>query len=249
MPGDASESYSSVFFVRYDECGSDGVARASAYVRFLQELAFRHSAARGIPPAWYDAHRLFWLVRRLRLTVEAPARHGDALACTTRLLGARRVMARRLGDARHESTGVPVATAMVDWVLTREGAALTRIPDEITTTFPGMMQAIAPLPLDEPDPPEGAAATPLWVRTSDADAMAHANHAAYVDLLDDAVHRAGGGAAIAVHPRTYDLRYHAAAGLGAALRDRAWNDGGAWHYRLETPDGLLVLHGRLAVPE
>ncbi len=218
------------------------------YVRLLQELAFDHSAARGFPPRWYDAHRLFWLVRRIHLVVEAPARHGDALACTTRLLGARRVLARRLGTVRHEGTGTTVATAVVDWILTRDGTAPTRIPGEIAAVFPGMTRAIVPLPLAEPQPPSGVAATPLWVRTSDADAMAHANHAAYLDLLDDAVFRAGGAAAIAAHPRTYDLQYHAAARVGAALHDLAWNEGGAWHYRLATPEGLLILHGRLAVP-
>lgn len=248
MPDDALESFSSTSRIRYDECGADGAARASVYVRLLQELAFDHSAVCGFPPGWCYAQRLFWIVRRIRLVVEAPARHGDALVCTTRLMGARRVMARRIGTVRHEGAGALVATATVDWIMTRDGTEPTRIPEAMAAVFPGMKRAIAPLPLDEPRPPSGIAATPLWVRTSDADAMAHANHAAYLDLLDDAVFRAGGAAAIAAHPRTYDLQYHAAARVGAALRDLAWNESSIWHYRLSTTEDLLILHGRLEAP-
>lgn len=246
MADDPAESFSSTSRIRYDECGADGAARASVYIRLLQELAFDHSAARGFPPVWYTAQRLFWVVRRVRLVVEAPARHGDALVCTTRLLGARRIMARRLGTVRRENTGTTVATALVDWIMTRDGTEPTRVPDEMIATFPAMKKAIVPIPLEEPQPPATVAPTPLWVRTSDADAMAHANHTAYLDFLDDAVFRAGGGAAITAHPRTYDLQYHAAARVGAAMCDLAWNEGGVWHYRLATPDGLLILHGRLA---
>jgi len=35
------------------------------------------------------------------------------------------------------------------------------------------------------------------------------------------------------------------AAIGAALRDVAWRDGEAWHYRLESVTGLLHLHGRV----
>jgi hypothetical protein len=85
----------------------------------------------------------------------------------------------------------------------------------------------------------------LRVRTSDTDAMAHANNAVYMDLLDDAVGRAGGSGAARKYPRTYDLQYHTAASAGAVLRDVAWPDGDVWHYRLEAVTGVLHLHGRL----
>lgn len=246
MSNDAPESFSLTSRIRYDECGAGGVVRASVYVRLLQEMAFEHSAACGFPPEWNIARGLFWLARRVRLVVEAPARHGDALVCTTRLLGARRILARRLGTVRRGDNDTPVATGIVDWILTQNGTTPVRIPEEVAATFPGMKRTVAPLPLEEPDPPAGASEASLWVRASDADAMAHANHAVYLDLLDDAVFRAGGGPAIATHPRTYDLQYHAAAPVGAALRDLAWAEGGVWHYRLATPESLLILHGRLA---
>lgn len=246
MSNNAPESFSLTSRIRYDECGAAGTVRASVYVRLLQEMAFEHSAACGYPPEWNLTRGLFWLARRVRLVVEAPARHGDVLVCATHLLGARRILARRLGTVRRGDDDTPVATGIVDWILTQNGATPVRIPEEVATSFPGMERTVAPLPLEDPDPPAGVPETSLWVRASDADAMAHANHAVYLDLLDDAVFRAGGEPAISAHPRTYDLQYHTAARAGAALRDLAWADGSTWRYRLATPEGQLILHGRLA---
>ncbi|MDR7483917.1 MAG: thioesterase [Armatimonadota bacterium] len=245
MDDEFPEAFSQTFRVRYDECGADGTLRASVHMRLVQEIAFGHSAALGFPLAWYEQHRTFWLVRRVHLVVHAPARYGDALDYTTRVLGARKVLARRLNTARRAGDGTPVATAVVDWILTREGIAPVRIPEEMARAFPAMQQPIAPIPLDEAAPPISAEASPLWIRAGDVDALGHANNAAYLDLFDDAVVRAGGQRVIEAHPRTYDLLYHAAAESGAALRDRAWSETGLWHYRLERPDGTLLLHGRL----
>src|SRR5574341_448232 len=120
MPDAPHDFHSLTFSVRYDECGPRGNVRASVYMRLFQELAFAHSAALGFPLAWYERHRLFWLLRRVNLVVLAPARFGDALLCTTRVAGARRVMARRINTARR-ADGSLIAAAMADWIFTQEG--------------------------------------------------------------------------------------------------------------------------------
>ena len=236
--------FSQTFRVRYEECGPDGSARASVYLRYLQELAFAHSAALGYPLSWYEANRLFWLVRRIHLVVHQPAGYGADLLCTTQVVGMRRVMARR-HNTIERTGGAPVATAVVDWILTQNGEAPVRVPDEFAAAFPTSEGAVAPSTLQESYPPSGSAPAPLRIRASDADAMGHANHTVYLDLLDDAVIRAGGDTAVTAYPRTYDLQYNAAAPSGADLRDLAWCDGGTWYYRLEAPSGALHLHARL----
>lgn len=240
------ESFSQTFHVRYDECGAGGTLRASVHLRLFQEIAFGHSAALGFPLAWYEQQRLFWVVRRIHMVVHEPARYGDALVYTTRVVGARRVMARRVNDARRAGGGGLVATAVADWIFTADGITPRRVAEELARAFPAMARPVAPVPLEEPQPPGGTAATPLRMRASDLDAMGHVNNAVYLDLMDDAVLRAGGHDLVGAHPRTYDLLYHAAATSGDALRDLAWWDGDHWQYRLERGDGLLVLHGRLA---
>lgn len=245
MPDDPAATFSETFRIRYDECGAAGDVRASVYLRLLQELAFAHSAALGYPLAWYETHRLFWLVRRVSLVVHAPARYGEALTGTTQVVGMRRVLARRHNTVHRTSDGAAIATVVVDWIFTQAGAEPVRIPQEFASVFPSLERTVAPSPLHERQPPAGAAWAPVRIRASDVDAMGHANNAVYLDLFDDAIMRAGGSAALDTHPRTYDLQYHAAAAGGAELRDLAWLDDGVWRYRLESPDGVLYVHGRL----
>jgi acyl-CoA thioesterase FadM len=247
MADEFPESFSQTFQVRYDECGAGAAVRASVHLRWFQEIAFGHSAALGFPLSWYEAHRLFWVVRRVHLIVHAPVRYGETLVCTTRVAGARRILSRRLSDARRRG-GAPVATCVTDWVFTADGTAAVRIADELATAFPAMRRAMAPLPLAEPPAPAHPRAS-VRPRLSDLDAMGHVNHPTYVDLLDDAVVRAGGGEAAAAHPRTYDLLHHAGAAAHDELRDVAWPAADAWHYRLERADGRRLLHGRLAPGE
>lgn len=241
--------HSVTFSVRYDECGPRGDARASVYMRLFQELAFAHSAALGFPLAWYEHHRFFWLLRRVNLVVLAPARYGDALFCTTRVAGARRVMARRINTA-YRADGTLIAAAMADWIFTEGGVTPSRISQELRDAFPTLQRPVAPIPLEEVDPEEvrptaGSPRNSLRIRLSDADALGHANNAVYFDLLDDAVARSGGAATVDAHPRTYDLQYNSAAPAGAAVSERAWSDGRGWHYRLESDAGALHVHGRV----
>lgn len=235
--------YSLPFRVRYEECGPGGALRAAACLRYAQELAFAHSAALGFSLAWYQAHRRFWLVRRVALVLETPARYGDDLIGTTQVLGMRRVLARRRTTICRADDGAPVASAIVDWIFTADGAAPARVPEELGGAFPALGRAVVPLPLAAPDAPEGAVWTARQVRLGDLDPMGHVNNAVYLDLLDDAAWRAG--APLDRCPRTYDLQYHAASHADDVLRETAWEAADGWWYRLETAAGDLRVHGRL----
>jgi acyl-CoA thioesterase FadM len=251
MHSEFPSAFSQTFCVRYDECGAGGAMRAAVHLRLFQEAAFGHSAAMGFPLAWYEQHRFFWVVRRLHLIVHAPAQYGDALIYTTAITGARRVMARRRSTAQCASKGTLVATCITDWIFTRDGVHPMPIAEAFAAAFPGMTGPVTPAPLGEPPVPERLARASFRVRVSDVDGVGHVNNPVYLDLLDDAVIRSGGGSAVGTHPRTYDLQYRASARAGDPLQDLAWTDGTAWHYRLERPDGDLLLHGRLvegAVP-
>lgn len=184
-------------------------------------------------------------MRRVHLLIHAPARYGDALTGTTQVVGMRRVFARRRNTIRRTVDEAPLATVVVDWIFTHDGVATARIPAEFVAAFASVEGTVAPAPLEEPDVPAGALWTPVRIRFSDCDAMGHANNAVYLDLVDDAIIRAGGGAALERYPRTCDLQYHAAARAGAELRDLGWVANDVWHYRLESPDGVPYLHGRL----
>jgi acyl-CoA thioesterase FadM len=249
MHDEFPESFAQTFQIRYDECGRGGALRAAVHLRLFQEIAFAHSASAGFPPAWYEQERLFWVVRRLHLVVHAAARHGDALTYSTRVVGARRVMARRVSTAMRADDGSPVATGETDWIFTRDGAAPSRIDRRLAAVFPAMSRAVTPVPVEEPAVPPETVPSALRVRVGDLDSVGHVNNPVYVDLLDDAVVRAGGEAAVDAHPRTYDMQFAAAIRAGDMVRDLAWREGGRWHYRLERQDGGLVIHGRLSAGE
>jgi acyl-CoA thioesterase FadM len=249
MHDEFPRAFSQTFRVRYDECGPGGWMRASAHLRACQEIAFAHSEAVGFALAWYEQHRFFWILRRIRFATHHAARYGHALTYTTRVLGARRVFARRKTTARRESDGVTVATCIADWIFTREGAAINRIDEGLARAFPSFAEPITPMPLEEVAAPADAARRTLTFRTTDLDDMRHANHTAYVDVLDDAIARAdgvGSGAETSdARTRTYDLLYHSAATADDVLVDRTWRAECTWHYRLERSDGALLLHGRV----
>jgi hypothetical protein len=156
----------------------------------------------------------------------------------------RRVLARRC-NVVERADGTRVAEAIADWIFTRDGVTMARIPGDFVKAFPSLQDTVAPLALQERPAPAGAGRTLVHIRHSDADAMGHANHPVFVDVLDDAVTRAGGAQAVAALPRTYDMQHDAAAEAGAELRDVAWRDNGVWWYRLEAPGSRLVAHGRL----
>jgi acyl-CoA thioesterase FadM len=251
MRDDFPRAFSQTFRVRYDECGPGGWMRASAHLRACQEIAFAHSETVGLPLTWYEHNRFFWILRRIRLVLHHPARYGHALTYTTHVQGARRVLARRRTTVRRESDAATVATCIADWIFTSDGTRAIRIDDALVRAFPAFSEPIAPIPLDDVAAPVGAARRSVAFRTTDLDAMRHANHTVYMDLCDDAITRAGTSAtdAVTTHPRTYDLLYHSAATADDALVDVAWTTTDAWHYRLERADGTLVLHGRLAPGE
>ena len=85
--------------VRFDEAGPDGRLRTSVLLRYAQDLAWFHSAARGFDRAWYAERGLAWLVRAAEVEVLAGrSRWATSSSGTTQVVGWRRVWARRRTD-------------------------------------------------------------------------------------------------------------------------------------------------------
>ena len=243
-PSETERRTSSTYRVRFDEAGPDGIARASAYLRYAQDLAWLHSERRGFGRSWYQDRNLAWVVRAVDLTIEARLSTGAVLIATTEVVGGRRVMARRRCDLRAEADGSPVASVLTDWVMTTTAGVPTRVPDAFPIAFGVPLGSFEPTRVAPGEAPAGAARRAFDVRLHELDPMGHVNNAVYVDWLDEAVNLARPAAILAV-PRRYRLEYRAAAAPGAELVSRAWPDGSGWSYRLEDESGRLCLGGRL----
>jgi acyl-ACP thioesterase len=225
--------------VRFDEAGPDGRLRTSGLMRYAQDVAWQHSTALGFGRSWYVERGLTWLVRSAELEVLAPIRMGVDIVAETRVVGQRRVWARRRGEF-HDDAGSLLAWVQTDWVMIDARGGLTRIPDVFGETFriPDATGQISRVTL--PPTPADAATRTFTVRPHELDPMDHVNNAAYLDWLEEAVLGADTNAAreIAALPRRYRLEYAAAADGGMDLTDAAWRQpDGAWSYRLTATGG------------
>jgi acyl-CoA thioesterase FadM len=245
---------------RFDECGPDGMLRASTLLRWAQDVAWIHSERLGFGREWYAERNLGWVVRGLELEIFAPIPMGTTADVTTTVTGMRRVMARRRTEVALP-TGVLAAWADTDWVMTDAlRAAPTRVPAEFPGLFnvpPGGFEPVHVRPLPMPsDLPVGRVAERRFaVRPQELDPMAHANNATYVDWLEEAVAAAAGPTALSRLPRRYRLEYLTAASPGADLVAVCWSaDGRTWDHVLraasasaERPGEAPLLNGQIVL--
>jgi acyl-ACP thioesterase len=238
------DTCSAPYRVRFDEAGPDGRVRTSVVLRYTQDLAGYHSAARGFGRDWYAERGITWLVRAAEVAVITPIEVGSELVGTTKVLGWRRVWARRRTEFR-DPIGALVAWVHIDWILVDARGAPTRIPAEFDAVFGAPAATFGLARVNVGDGPAGAARLALSVRPQELDPMDHVNNAVYADWLDEAVIVAGGVDAIRAVPRLARLEYARAAEPGARLVAIAWPDGGGWSCRVADAEDADLLRARI----
>jgi acyl-CoA thioesterase FadM len=217
--------------IRFDEAGADGRARASAYLRYLQDAAWQHSEAAGFDRAWYAERGLGWLVRALELRLTGAARYGERVSVETTVVGWRRVWARRHSTVTGPD-GAPIGTADIDWVLLTAAGRPVRVPREVEAFGPEL-PGFEPLRVVPRPSPALTRTTSLVVRRSDVDPMGHLNNAAYLDVVDEALDEDG----ILDPPVTVRLEYLRPALPRMRLAVTTWRDGAETAARIAAEDG------------
>ncbi len=231
---------------RFDECGADATLRASALLRWAQDVAWIHSERLGYGRHWYAERGLAWVVRGLQLRLLAPIPMGSTADVSTSVVGFRRVMARRQTDV-HAADGRLVAEVETDWVMTdtTRGAPI-RVPAEFPALFVARADGFVPIRVRAEMAPATAGRRAFKVRPHELDPMAHANNAIYVDWLEEALLAAELGGILSALPRTYRLEYLIAAAPGTELHGSAWSPGlGATRYHLVDDVGRYVLRAEV----
>lgn len=237
------------FRVRFDEAAPDGFLRTSSVLRYAQDLAWFHSAERGFTRAWYAERGLVWLARAAEVAMLAPVRVGETLTGTTRVVGARRVWARRQTTFTRADDEL-VAWTHVDWVLIDGRGAPIRIPAEFDGAFGYQQSDLALARVSLAAPPSSADVASFRVRPQELDPMDHANNAVYADWLDERVLASGGAdgqAATRAIPRRVRLEYARAAEREAVVTATTWpdDDRAGWSCRLTDASGTELLRARL----
>jgi len=238
------DALSAPYRVRFDEAGPDGLLRTSVLLRYAQDVAWFHSAARGFDRAWYAERGLTWLVRTAEVAMLAAIAVGSEIVGTTRVIGWRRVWARRRTEFR-DAPGSLLAWTQIDWVLLDSRGAPTRIPPEFEPVFGATSGTFGLARVPLADAPSGAHRLAVTVRPQELDPMDHVNNAVYADWLDEAVIEAGDRDACRAVPRLMRLEYAAPADAAARLTAETWPDASGWSYRLRDGAATELLRGRL----
>jgi acyl-ACP thioesterase len=238
------DTCSAPFRVRFDEAGPDGLLRTSVLLRFAQDVAWHHSASRGFGRAWYAERGLTWLVRAAVVGVDAPIEVGSEIVGTTRVVGWRRVWARRFTDFL-DAAGERLGWTQIDWVLLDANGTPTRIPSEFDGVFGAPIVTFGLARVALGDPPSSARRLSLTVRPHELDPMDHVNNAVYADWLDEAVIAAGDAAATRAVPRLARLEYAAPAASGVKVVADVWLEGDGWSFRVLDEAGHDLLRARL----
>jgi acyl-ACP thioesterase len=234
--------HESIYRVRFDEAGPNGLLRASGLLRYAQDIAWMHSEALGFDRAWYRERDLAWLVRAAEVEVHVPIAMGAVLTVTTEVVGYRKVWARRRAGFR--MGGVDAASVLTDWVLVDGRGRLTRLPDAFAARFPGTVQVDGLLRVYLPAPPPDAARRSFGVRRQELDPMDHVNNAVYLDWLEESIVGVAPDGELDVLPRGYRLEYAASAEPGATVDAVTWRDGARWAHR-ESVAGTELVRARL----
>jgi acyl-CoA thioesterase FadM len=235
----AGTAFSADYRVRFDEAGPDGCVRTSTLLRYAQDVAWRHSEARGFDRGWYASRGLSWVVRSVSLEVLAPIGMGETLRLTTQVIGHRRIWARRLAEARSvpdQASGRGtdeglLARVVTDWVILDGRGRPVRIPSDFGLDFasPEVHGDIQHAEAPAGDP---SATMSIRVRPQDLDPVGHVNNAAYLDWLEEAHLAVGHAPAVRDVPRSAVIEYLSSAGPGDDVEVLTWHRGDAWQARV-----------------
>jgi len=107
-----------------------------AYLRWMQDVAIEHSAARGWPMQRYLETGTGWVVRSHFIEYLKPAFQGETLALLTWVADVRRQSSRRRYLFHRPSDGAAIAKAETNWVYVSLKDGRPRpIDDEMRRTF------------------------------------------------------------------------------------------------------------------
>jgi acyl-ACP thioesterase len=230
--------------VRFEESTPKETLRSAVHLAWAADVAWQHSTLLGFGREWYSDRNLFWLVRAVRLDVIRPIATYAGVMVSTRVVGFRRVAARRESEV-FDTSGELLARLRIDWVMTNARGVPTRVPPDFQRLVAEQGATFEMLKVCLPDAPSAAAERRFHVRRRDLDPLDHVNNSVYLDYFEEALEVAGEPGLRDATPRRYDLEYLASAARRERLVDRVWPHEGGWAYRLCREDGTELFRARL----
>lgn len=160
-----------------------GLARPSAIVDFMQDLATRHAEEMGIGAEALKEHHGFWVLSRLKYQLDRPLQPYETIRLTT--------LPRKLRGASwyrdflfEDQTGI-IGHAVTIWAIVDIESRSLLLPKKIGIGFPpqdtGLTEQLRAIIPEEMQP-----CFTRTVRYSDTDVNRHLNNVKAVDILSDA---------------------------------------------------------------
>lgn len=122
--------------VRTYEVDENGHVNNAVYVQWAEEVTARHGEAMGFGREWSIERGGAWLVRRHEITYHRPARRGDEVELTVRVLNVGGVRGRRHTTISRAADGTLIAEVASEWVWVRiSDGRPAAVPSEIVDAY------------------------------------------------------------------------------------------------------------------
>ena len=122
--------------VRTYEVDENGHVNNAVYLQWAEQLTAEHAEAVGFGREWSIERGGAWLVRRHEITYHQPARRGDEIELTVRVVGIGGVRGRRHTEIRRAGDATLLAEVASEWVWVRlADGRPARVPAELLEAF------------------------------------------------------------------------------------------------------------------
>ena len=122
--------------VRTYEVDENGHVNNAVYLQWAEQLSAEHAEAVGFGREWSIERGGAWLIRRHEITYHQPARRGDEIELTVRVLGIGGVRGRRQTEIRLVRAGTLLTEVASEWVWVRlADGRPARVPNELVAAF------------------------------------------------------------------------------------------------------------------
>ena len=123
------------FNVSQEELDQNGHVNNVEYVKWMQDIAIRHSNSCGGTKAAIEAGAI-WVVRSHKIDYLHPALAGDRIIAKTWVKSFKRVQSRRFYEFTHMHDNITLARGKTDWVFVdAKTGRPKRIPQRVIDCF------------------------------------------------------------------------------------------------------------------
>ncbi|MBS3768400.1 MAG: acyl-CoA thioesterase [Candidatus Cloacimonetes bacterium] len=130
-----SQKFTYEFTVLEENLDQNGHVNNVVYVKWMQDVAIRHSNTCGGTKAMQKAGAI-WVVRSHKIDYLQPAFAGDQIIATTWVKSFKRVQSRRFYEFTRKQDGITLAKGKTDWVFVdAKTGRPKRIPQTVIDCF------------------------------------------------------------------------------------------------------------------